>query len=456
MIFANGFAPATCTHSPETLQLTAGGPPQIVTYTCNGMYGLPPHRDFILKLNPADGINTTTIMRFGYPYKIAVSATTPGNYSLPIIDISVGGAWNPFHDPTPLQINVIPPQPTYPQVTAGSLTCSPTSITVSAISTCKIQYTNAGNGTATNVTITPSAPAGAIGSMTGCSTSIAANSSCIESFIYTAPSFIPFVNPIALNVTYADDQKETVAIGSTNITIANDLSASHAASLNINQGTVSGGQTITLNGAFGTNPSVTFDTNPATILSSSASHITLKTPPNTYTGGSGGKMVNVIITTSTGSITLPNAYTYVGLNDPYEGGVIFHLNTSGNPGGSIVSPSDYPASNNPILNWHQANTYCAHYVGGGYNNWRLPNTYAYNTTPTNDVISGEPSSLYNNGAPYAGMSMSNDYWGSADTTINPGSNNAWIENFGDGRQLSVTKSATASYLFTRCVRDFNN
>jgi hypothetical protein len=251
-----------------------------------------------------------------------------------------------------------------------------------------------------------------------------------------------------------------IAAGTATIT-ATDLATYIAgtATLNVigglsaNVGTVSGGQTITINGVFGANPSVTFDGNAAIITSASATQLVVKTPSNTYTGGTGGKLVNVVITTSSGVITLPNSYTYVGLNDPYENGVIFHLDGSGNPGGTVVSTTD----NGPNITWNQANNYCVSYAGGGYTGWRLPNTYAYGRTPANGgVITGEPGVLYNNNNPYAGMSVNNAYWGSNDTTINNDGNHAWMENFGSDAQLSVSKSLTSNYLYARCVRDFSN
>lgn len=449
------FAVGICTHSPATLHLTAGGPPQTVTYNCNGMDGLPPSRPFLLKFNAADGIQTIPIMSFGYPYRIMISATNAGNYSLPIIDCSVGGSWNRFPDPNPLQINVTPPEPTYPQITAGSLICHSTSIAVNTISDCTILYTNTGNGAATNVLITPSANAGTVGSITGCSTLIAANSSCTAHFIYTAPAFIPFVNPVSINVTYEDDQKESVAIESTEIGINNGLSAAKTVSLTLNQGSVKGGQTITIKGTSGINPSVTFDGHVAIILSSSNTEITLKTPGNAYIGGSGGKAVAIVITTSNGVTTLPNAYTYVGLNDPYEGGVIFHLNKSGNPGGIIVSSSDYPSNSNTFINWNQAATYCAHYLGGGYHNWHLPNCAK---KASHGTITGEAALLYNNGTPYAGISTQNHYWGASKTTTHSGTDHslAWIENFEEGTQFSAKKMTNMNALFVRCVRNFHH
>lgn len=223
--------------------------------------------------------------------------------------------------------------------------------------------------------------------------------------------------------------------------------------LSANSGVVSGGQTITVNGVFGANPSVTFDGNAATIISASATQIVLKTPANSYVGGKGGKIVNVVITTSLGVITLPNSYTYVGLGDPYENGVIFHLDGNGNPGGTVVSTTD----DGPNITWDQANAYCASYAGGGYTGWRLPNTYAYGATPTDGgAITGEAGVLYNNNNPYAEMSVNNTYWGSNDTTINNDGKHAWMENFGSDAQLSVPKSLTSNYLYARCVRDFSS
>ena len=124
---------------------------------------------------------------------------------------------------------------------------------------------------------------------------------CTIELTYTAPSSVPSTNPAATSIVFGYEGRHNIPAQSGSFAI----SAVSITSLSLSSGPTTGGQTLTITGSgLASATSVTFGGNAATIKTRSDTSIKVETP-----SGSLGS-VDVIVTTSGGSATGTNAYTY--------------------------------------------------------------------------------------------------------------------------------------------------
>lgn len=233
-----------------------------------------------------------------------------------------------------------------------------------------------------------------------------------------------------------------------------------------------GGTGVTLTGAGLTNAfSVNFDGLPATNV-----HVVDSNTVTAVTPAHSVGPVDVVITTPSGSATLPNGYTYVAttVGQPAFGGVIACLESTNN---LIAAVSDISTSSqwgdnttqthatSTIDGLYNTNTIvsalgigstyaallCDNYevdsqgnspcqTGNAcYSDWFLP-------AGSNPTSTGQLNCLYNNKSAIGNFDFS-PYWSSTEKTTT----NAWAQNFLGGAEFNTDKST--SY-HVRCVRSF--
>jgi TIR domain/Protein of unknown function (DUF1566) len=115
------------------------------------------------------------------------------------------------------------------------------------------------------------------------------------------------------------------------------------------------------------------------------------------------------------------------LGQQYKGGIIIHINTTGDHG--LI------ASNNEAVNlsWSKAQKICEVYSIGEYSDWRMPSVAELNVMFKNKK--------------YLGTYTKGIYWSATEE----GKNQAWTQNFVNGVQA---KSNKASEFAVRAVRNF--
>jgi len=374
--------------------------------------------------------------------------------------------------------------PTYPQTVTVSTTVN---VTYTIHSTVFVSVTPQLISGSTTVS------AGSITQTGGtCSSGVTSGNNCTIQLTYTAPATVPSPNPATASIVfgYTGGSNTAAQTGTFNIVEPPSITL-----LSVITGSVNGGQSVTITGQnltalllkskgikepnaplskLGVNPTVTFDGQAASIVGTPTStQIMVTTPSDTAnylapsstpsgsqtvqpgassgSAGGSGRAVNVVVTTTAGSATDTNGYTYVGLGDNYDDGIIYYLNSS-DAGGKVVNKSDGSATL-----WAGANSYC---TGLGLN-WGLPDPYfnSLNGGPSNNgYVTGDFYLLCNNGSTpsnctnaYAGMSQY--YWGLTDTTVNPNGSYAWYAYFSLGYADSYTKTSAFSY--GRCVQAFS-
>lgn len=292
----------SCTHTPTSVTLTAGGAPQSVTYECNGMQGLPSGRPFMLQFNASPNVQITAPNKFSYPYTVQVSSTVPGNYSITVSKASIGGAWNPFigaNPPLTVAVNTLP----VPAVTGLSVSSGPTAggnqVTIRGSNFTPAATVKFGSIAATNVIYT--------------------NSSTLTA---TAPRGAGTVDVTVTTVN------GTSAISS--LDRYTYLSAPTVTSLSTNSGPTSGGTVVDITGTnFTEDSTVRFGSNLATnVVYHSATSLTATSP-------AGAGLVNVRVDTAGGSsaITPDDQFTYS------LAPAVTHLSVSSGPlgGGTSVT-----------------------------------------------------------------------------------------------------------------------
>lgn len=273
-------------------------------------------------------------------------------------------------------------------------------------------------------------------------------------------------------------------VSSTNFTIQGSNTNTLTASIQIDagvalnnvapsSGSASGGTSVTLSGSGLTGTTnITFGNSAATSFNVvNSTTVTAVTPANSI------GVVDVTITTPSGTATLTNGYTYVAtaVGQAAFGGIIACLNGGANNliaattdistgiiwGGLALSTNATSttngASNTATINTtpgqttpnaasicgtfqvdSQGNTPCQ--AGNTcFNDWFLP-------AGNNTSASGQLNCLYVNQSAIGGFSSA-AYWSSTETNAN----NAWSANFTNGSELTQIKNTTNR---VRCVRAF--
>jgi surface protein len=154
------------------------------------------------------------------------------------------------------------------------------------------------------------------------------------------------------------------------------------------------------------------------------------------------KVINCIFFSNNSPLTeanipnFTNCDTNLAIGESYQGGIIAHLDSTGQHGLIAASRSHNVNWGDYGLNWNDALSYCADYTvtagGSIYDDWFLPSKDELNLLYVNRALTGMGTDIY---------------WSSTE-----GDNgNAWIQNFTFGFQSYVAKVSTYN---VRAVRAF--
>lgn len=136
--------------------------------------------------------------------------------------------------------------------------------------------------------------------------------------------------------------------------------------------------------------------------------------------------------TSAASAASNSVTPALAIGDPYQGGIIFWLDGTGQHG-LIAATTDQSAK------WLNAVQLCNDLVLGGYSDWYLPSKDELNKLYLNKTAVGG----------FVTIGNSSHYWSSTEKSA--GNRNAWNQHFSDGAQHDHSKNST---FYVRAVRAF--